>query len=341
MAACCCAFFFAAQSVAVLTSTPPPVHVEVEPEIIYAGGWRQMDVSGLRASDDRLLLDIPQDWKGKGKNQTRLLYLDYAAVAGHPYEPRNQGNAPSCVGQATAAAVDILSAVEIHYFDQPERAPPAPFAAGVIYGLSRQEIGGLGPWAGGGSFNLWAAQAVQKYGVVARLRYPMLGYDLRAPSADRCRTFGKEGIPDSLERIARLHPVKDYIAIDSYESLRDAMYVGGTPVIIGSNQGFGSGRLTRDGDGFLNPPFRVFFPSVWNHSMVCVGVCDRGDRPGALILNSWGKDWIKGPRRFNNEPAGSFWVDASIIDRMVKQGDSYALRGFKGYPDYKIWRPRK
>jgi hypothetical protein len=137
--------------------------------------------------------------------------------------------------------------------------------------------------------------------------------------------------------IARLHPVKDYISVDSYEECRDCIYMG-SPVVVGSSQGFGEGRLTRDEDGFLNPPRRVLFPSVWNHAMVIIAVSDEGRR-GALILNSWGSNWVNGPMRYGDEPEGSFWVDWEIIDRMVKQGDSFALRGFKGYPHYRLWRP--
>jgi hypothetical protein len=113
-------------------------------------------------------------------------------------------------------------------------------------------------------------------------------------------------------------------------------------VVIGSSQGFGEGVRTRDSEGFLVPPKRRWFNrgSTWNHSMVVIGVCDEG-RPGAMFLNSWGPDWVKGPNRFPNAPKGCFWVDAEIVDRMVKQGDSFAIRSFKGYAAYNIWGPRR
>jgi hypothetical protein len=116
--------------------------------------------------------------------------------------------------------------------------------------------------------------------------------------------------------------------------------INGCPVVIGSSQGFGEGVRTRDEDGFLVPPRHRWRPSVWNHSMVVIGVCDEGRR-GALFLNSWGTDWVKGPTRFKTTPKGCFWVDAAIVDRMVKQGDSFAIRGFKGYAKYNIWKPRR
>lgn len=298
----------------------------------YQGGWE----SGSRPIDANLVWSV-DEWDGAGKGATRLLYKDWKEVHGTEYIPRHQGKAPSCVGQANAAAVDFLAAVEIRR-GEPERAPPAQAAACVIYGMSRIEIGGLNKNSLGGSHNIWAAQALQQYGAVARLNYPLLNQDLRVPSPSRAVEFGAFGVPVGIERIAQLHPVKEYISIDSYEEARDALYMG-CPVTVGSSVGFGDGIRTRDKDGFLNRPRRLFWESTWNHAMVFIGVCDKG-RKGCLCLNSWGSNWVKGPTRFPDEPAGCFWIDADIVDKMVKQGDSFALRGFEGYQDYRLWSPK-
>ena len=303
----------------------------------YSGGWEKTD---RKTTDPDLVWEVPE-WNGAGEGQTRLLYKDYQKVHGKPYQPRTQGSAPSCVGQANAAAVDILAAVEINKGD-PERAPPAQASAEVIYGLSRVEIGGLKVAAMGGSHNLWAARALKQYGAVASLNYALLNQDLRYPSAALAVKFGSGGVPLGLEKIARLHPIRDYVSIDSYEECRDAVYMG-HPVTVGSNVGFGEGKRTRDKDGFLNRPRRLFWESKWNHSMCIIGVVDSG-RKGCLVLNSWGGErpsgWINGPKRFPDCPDGTFFVDADIIDKMVKQGDSFALRGFQGYSNYKLWEPK-
>lgn len=313
-----------------------PLFGENARRIDYYGGWLSPKSDDFNQLNLNLLHEIPASWQNKGSGKTRLLYLDYTVVHGHAYEPRDQQNAPSCVGQAAAAAVDILAASEINLLGHPERAPPGRVAASVIYGLSRQEIGGLGPMAGGGSHCLWACQALQQYGSVIHRNYGLIGYDLSYPSPSMCVRFGAKGVPSSLEDIAKLHPVFEFIKIDSYEELRDAVY-SGCPVIIGSDVGFGNkSGLTRDRDGFLNPPRRRWYPSKWYHAMVVVGVADTG-RKGGLILNSWGSTWISGPKRFGTEPEGSFWADASIIEKMVSQGDSYAIRRFKGWPNYRLW----
>ena len=300
----------------------------------YSGGWKP----GNPIKEDGGVSPtfFPEHWNGAGEGGTRLLYRDYEAVHGQPYQPREQGESPSCVGHATAAAVDFLAAVDIHYHDDMERAPPAPIAASVVYGMSRQEIGGLGPAAGGGSHNYWGARAVVEYGAVAMLRYP--GLDLRTYKPWRAQKYGAYGVPTRLEIISRRHPVSGYIRIQTWEQLRDAIYAG-CPVIIGSRQGFGKGQLTRDEDGFLVPPRRLFFPSVWRHSMAIIGVCDEG-RLGCLILNSWGSDWVDGPKRFGDEPSGSFWADKYILERMIDHGDTWALVGFKGWVDVRIWSPQ-
>ena len=299
----------------------------------YSGGWTADRSQGRRNDDPDLIWEVPE-WKDAGQGQTRLLYRDYKKVSGKTYQPRYQSKSPSCVGQAVAAAVDFLACVEI-LAGEPERMPPAPASAEVIYGLSRIEIGNVSRKYGGGSHNLWAVQAITQYGVVAQLNYPLIRQDLRKPSSSKAILFGRKGIPSGLEEVARVHPITDYVSIDSYEECRDAIYMG-HPVVVGSNQGFGKKGRTRDSEGFLSPPWRLFFPSTWNHSMVIIGVCDQ-DRRGCLILNSWGSKWVKGPTRFGDEPKGSFWVDWDIIDRMVKQGDAFAIRGFKGYADYRVF----
>jgi C1A family cysteine protease len=85
----------------------------------------------------------------------------------------------------------------------------------------------------------------------------------------------------------------------------------------------------RDDEGFLG---RSIMP--WYHAMLIIAIDDRYKRPGALVQNSWGKNWVYGPTR-HGQPKGSFWVDAEIIDNAMRQGDSVALSGYVGYPKLK------
>lgn len=67
------------------------------------------------------------------------------------------------------------------------------------------------------------------------------------------------------------------------------------------------------------------------HNCMLFAGC-RSDRPGLLCINSWGEDWIRGPKVME-QPEGSFWVDAEVCDKMLQNGDSFAISNFAGYPD--------
>ena len=70
--------------------------------------------------------------------------------------------------------------------------------------------------------------------------------------------------------------------------------------------------------------------------MSILGVDDEYKRPGVLVQNSWGRNWISGPKR-NNQPDGSFWVDAEEIERRIlSQGDSWAFSGYEGFKPRKL-----
>lgn len=293
-------------------------------------GW----ASGVSTSGiERLLDSIPHSWVDSGSGQVRLLCKEYESVHGFPYQPRRQGSLPTCVGQCTAAGVDILAAVQIHS-GKNERAPPAPFSASVIYSLSRHEIGGKDNNWGGGSHCVWAAQAINRFGVVPMLDYPQYGLDLTNPSVSTQLSVDRNGVPNGLKTLGQHHVVVEFIQINSYEEARDAIY-NGCPVIVGSNVGYGrkSGQV-RDKEGFLSRP-RGWFAhgKVWKHGIVLVGMADLG-REGCLVLNSWGDEWVDGPKRFPSDPDGSFWADARNIQRMVSQGDSFALKFYQGYVSY-------
>ncbi len=102
----------------------------------------------------------------------------------------------------------------------------------------------------------------------------------------------------------------------------------GYAIFVCSDVGFGDlgpGPITRDADGFLKPR------GVWPHCM-CIAGYQGGTRKGFLIVNSWGDRWVAGPvGRFTDIPPGSFWADFATVDRMLKQGDSFAVAGVDGF----------
>ena len=83
--------------------------------------------------------------------------------------------------------------------------------------------------------------------------------------------------------------------------------------------------LTRDAEGFCSPKGR------WGHCMCFIGVTG-GRRPGLCCLQSWGPNMPGGPIGLGDHPSCAFWVDAEVADRMLSQGDSWALSAFEGFP---------
>jgi hypothetical protein len=262
---------------------------------------------------------------GTGKGKKVFLHLAMERVMGRQHIPHDQG-APDCVSQAAALGVDVLSAVQIALKRAPQKWV-AKVATEPIYGGSRVEIAGY-TGRGGGSTGHWAAEWLQKYGVLMRQKYPG-GHNYTTYSATKAVAMGRTGCPDSLEPIAKLHPVKRAAICRSYSELRDCLF-NGAPVMVCSNVGFGNGVCARDSEGFLN---RKRWP--WYHAMLFAGYDDVHKRPGALCFNSWGEDWIKGPTR-GPQADGTFWIDAKTVDAMLRQGDSFAFSSFQGFPRVNI-----
>ena len=260
--------------------------------------------------------------KGTGKGKKAFLHLAYERVSGQKYVPHHQGG-PDCVSQAAALGVDFLASVQIAIKRAPQRWV-AKAATEPIYGGSRVEIGG-GNLSGGGSTGHWAAEWLSSYGSLLRQEYPT-GHDFRRYDASKAAKYGEQGCPDSLEPIAKLHPVKKVAICRSYADLCDLVY-NGMPVMVCSNVGFGSsGSRTRDSEGFLTRKRRA-----WYHAMLFGGYDDAYRRKGALCFNSWGERWIDGPVR-GPQPTSTFWVDANTVDSMLRQGDSFAFSAYVGIP---------
>lgn len=251
----------------------------------------------------------PASFKTSGQNAAYLLYRGYEKRTGEKLRPMAQGKAPSCVGAATAKALQIMHGT--------------PFSAEWAYGVSRYERNAHGA----GSFAGWAADAAKVYGMLPAAHYAAIGEDYTHYSVKRASDYGVRGPPEYLLPLAEKYRSPGYYKIHSWEELRGAISQG-FPVIIGSNVGFGSrSGQVKSRDGSLS---RRWW-SRWNHAMVFIGVDDRpSSEPGALIMNSWGTRWVSGPKRFSDEPDGCFWASKSTVQRMVSQGDAYVIRPIPG-----------
>jgi hypothetical protein len=272
--------------------------------------------------------------RGTGEGQTVLLWKAFEKVTGKAYEPHDQ-EIGDCVSHGFGLGVDFLTALQIE-MGKPEKWV-AEAATEILYGGGRVEAGGIRDTQDG-STGHWQAEFLTMWGVLLRQEYPG-GHDFRKYSGKKAKEIGFKGVPDELEPLCKLHPVKTCALVKSYPEFRDAVS-NGYPVAICSNVGFGDGsnEWVRDSEGFLRRK-----RSPWYHCMLGAAVDDNPRRPGGLIFNSWGRKWVTGPRRLE-QPDGTFWVDADTLDAMLSQGDSMALSNYVGYPgltvpDYVIWQP--
>lgn len=279
--------------------------------------WRETDsfVASLRRP---MFAVSASPLRDSGKGKTVVLSRALTKVLGEfPVHLQTIGD---CVSHGWGLGVDVLKAVQIVAGEA--EAFEVETATEAIYALSRVEIGGGRLGNSDGSIGAWAAKSVTEYGTLLRKAYD--GVDFSTYSGPKARSMGRRGagLPDQLEDVAREHPVRTVSLVSSYEEARDAI-ANGYPIPVCSGQGFAS---KRDAQGFARPS------GSWAHCMLFLGVDDSGNRPGLLCQNSWGTDWITGPKR-HDQPEGSFWVDAEVADRMLrKDPDSFSMSGFEGYP---------
>lgn len=246
----------------------------------------------------------------------------------------------SCCGHGYGGCVDALASTEIVVHGEAEDWVGRALEAS-IYALSRCEVmGTTRAGYGDGSFGSACAKAVSKYGV---LHYGVdyKGEKFTEYSAEREKEWGNSGVPDHLEPFAKKRLVKTVTLIESFDDLCKALS-SGFPTAVCSTQGFTMSRS--DGP---NPEDRGWAKprGEWPHCMALIGFRG-GKRPGALVWNSWGSNAHTGghysgiPDRPDDMPkefrGSTFWADADVVDRMLRQQDSFALSSYDGFPARKI-----
>lgn len=283
-------------------------------------GWldKPKEVHGvMQALPMPIFGDVYGAFKGSGAGKKMLLHECIIKLLGSfPVRLQTIGD---CVSMGAACAVDILKATEIIINGDYEEWVGST-STEDIYGGSRVLIGNGQLGYGDGSVGAWAAQYVNIYGTLIRKKYGNI--DLSVYDGQRARSWGNPnaGTPRDLLPFAKEHIVRTVSQVRNYEEARDSIF-NGYPVTVASNQGFSS---VRDRDGFASPQ------GSWGHQMCFVAMDDEYNRKGLLCQNSWGTTWISGPKR-NNQPDGSFWVDADVVNRMLAANDSWAFSNFDGF----------
>jgi hypothetical protein len=262
-----------------------------------------MLVASLLTSPEITPTKYPSEWINNGKGRTFVLYRKYDVTA------MSQGPVGSCVGTATAKALELMHGYK--------------FSAEWCYGAPREYFG-ANPYRAG-SHCAWAAQTMVDYGAVPCRNYAVLGYDLTTYDPGLAYLWQRGPPPAALRHTAEKYRSPGFVKIKTWEQLRDSISQG-IPVICGSSVGFGTRRTqVRSRSGML----RSKWWSRWNHAMVFAGVSD-GKSKRALLLNSWGNDWIKGPKWLGDEPDGSFWISKRDAEKILAYDDCWAILPLTG-----------
>ncbi len=246
----------------------------------------------------------------------------------------NQGQVGSCVGNGWARGCQDLMLWQVAS-GTVDKYPDYGVDVCSIYGGSRVEIGG-GQISGDGSVGAWAAKWVSQWGILLRKVYTVGSktYDLTNYSESRCRQYGNYGCPDDLEPEAREHPVTSVAMVRTADEAWAAIGAG-KPIPICSDRGFSM----RYNQGFCEPS------GTWNHCMVIRGRFIHPTRGKCFVIqNSWGDTYISGgDNRIQVEgkgsvelPGGAFATTFDVVDYIVRQQDSFAIAGLKGWQRERI-----
>lgn len=253
-------------------------------------------------------------------DESRDVFLGSALLSVSPGWKRGSQKIGSCCGWGFGLACDMLAACDVVLRNEPEVYGGRVLEASV-YGFSRVEVRGQKNYGGDGSYGGACAKAVTKYGT---LHYGQTynGQQFNDNSGTREREWGRDGVPDSLEKFAAEHKVQSVALVTSFEDVAKALQ-NGYPCGITSGMGF---SMTLR-DGYMTPM------GSWAHCQMAAGV-RWNPEPAILVVNSWG-DCYSGtfdsalPPQFQRS-AG--WVKAKDFTRMIGPGeDSFALAGYSGF----------
>jgi hypothetical protein len=248
-------------------------------------------------------------------------------VYGTPWQSLNQGDVGSCVGNAFALGVTCAESVD-HIAGKLARPPPACSVEPIYSGartlamLPPRSRGPAGDGTYGGAAARWITGRCKDPSVGGVLHREVFGpFDLREYSVSRCRQWGDVGMPAELAKRAASLRMR-CVQVQSWAELC-ASLERGSPVAVCSQVGFEPKHgAMRDADGFKA---RV---GHWGHAMLLWGVRHKHNgspRDGALCQNSWSGRWISGPKWPDDQPDGSFWIERSTVEEMLRAEDSWAI----------------
>ena len=252
---------------------------------------------------------------GKGKIALPFKFVQFHDSEFGYYEAQTTGD---CTSHGARNACYVTKCANIHQRKSAE-VYKGRLATEVIYGYRGFSGQGMSPSR--------AAEFVSKVsGVHLRQKYGK--WDLSKYNSNLGSSWGKSGPPRELVEAGKESPVKTVSLVESIDDVLDLVY-NGYGLTIASNFGFTN---KRDRNGICTRS------GSWNHQMSIVGSDDSGQRhkdPLFLIQNSWGPNWVGGPKVLD-QPEGSFWIYAETLLGMIRNGECWSFSDFEGFPSKDI-----
>lgn len=232
-----------------------------------------------------------------------LLYKAWTDTVGGyvPYPAQQIGD---CVSFGHAHGNDLLLCIEAALEGIKFKQEEIETDTEALYGMAR-EAGNMLGWSDG-CYGSAAVKAMTTRGVVPR--------SVVGPySGKRAKDWGYRGAPEEIKDKAAHWKLGNAALVKTWDELVAAMS-NGYPVTICTGMGF---TMHRDQQGFCTPR------GSWGHCMLLCGI-RFGARPGACVFQSWGPNVPDGPLDLD-QPDNSFWIDRGPIERILGEGDSWAL----------------
>jgi len=252
-----------------------------------------------------------------------------AAFPAWSYGLQSRGD---CMAWSATHSIDILMAANIILLEKPE-IPRALASIEAQYALMRVEAYNGGPdYGGDGASPDAAADSVLRLGTLHRLQYLDAKYDLREydQSGGRSGDWGRYGLPDELEPIAKTHFVQQIAQVTDFDTAVELLSRG---VPISNAHPQNPIWTTRDADGFG--------VNQWHapHAMNYIGY-RLGPRPGLLKTNTGHGNHVSGPMHPTDCPSSiancAAWEDANIANGVLSAGWSWAYSDYIGFPKERL-----
>lgn len=258
----------------------------------------------------------------------------YKEVTGLEFDDTDQNPNGTCVGHGNKKAATLEVACMVKAGEA--SWPGADVAIEPIYGGMRYEIGAKKHGSnlnrgGDGGVGSWACEWLLEYGLLWMQKYGSI--DLSNYDKQRVLQYGRNGVPDELEPIAKDFSLKQAVLMEDEQQCWS--FIGQLrPLVHCSNQGF---SMRRNSDGTCDAN------DLWAHCAIWDG---RFTLPNGTKVLRYGNSWNGG--RHRNGYLGSpitvpgkngtiklsgcqFLVPLSVVGRMCRSGkETYAFIGVEG-----------